>query len=92
MNGAEIPGPGLYRIWWDEGGSSLAAVGVTSDGKRWLAPINWVAPQSPADWSRVLRADRIEVGDGPDSPAGWVDHIRRARDLLSTVLKVEEGE
>lgn len=85
-----VPGQGLYRIWWDSGGSSLAAVGVTADGKRWLAPINWVAPESPADWSRVLRAEKITIGAESGSPVGWADHIRRARDLLSTVLRDEQ--
>lgn len=33
---------GLYRIYWKEGNSSLAAVGNTCEGNRWLAPINWV--------------------------------------------------
>ena len=36
--------PGLYRVFWKRGGSSLAAVGVTREGGRWLAPINWVEP------------------------------------------------
>mgnify|MGYP003658827111 CR=1 FL=1 len=38
--------PGIYRVDWKDGGNSLAAVGVTSDGHRWLAPANWVAPNT----------------------------------------------
>lgn len=56
--------PGLYRVWWTEGGSSLAAVGVNRSGGRWLAPLNWVAP--PEDftrWDTVLRLDPIDVPD-----------------------------
>lgn len=34
---------GLYRIYWDSGGSSLAAIGNTYSGDRWIAPINWTA-------------------------------------------------
>lgn len=36
--------PGLYRVFWTIGGSSLAAVGVDADGGRWIAPTNWVFP------------------------------------------------
>ncbi len=35
---------GLYNIYWKSGGVSLAAVGTSSDGTRWIAPTNWVAP------------------------------------------------
>lgn len=33
---------GLYRVYWADGGSSLAAIGSLYDGTRWLAPTNWV--------------------------------------------------
>jgi hypothetical protein len=36
--------PGLYVVLWKKKGQSLASVGVTSDGGRWLAPVNWVSP------------------------------------------------
>ncbi len=32
---------GLYRIYWKQGGYSLAAIGQLDDGNRWMAPINW---------------------------------------------------
>lgn len=32
---------GLYRIFWESGGTSVAAVGGLYDGTRWLAPTNW---------------------------------------------------
>lgn len=32
---------GLYKIYWKEGGSSLAAIGVTPKGNMWMAPTNW---------------------------------------------------
>lgn len=39
--------PGIYRIEWKaNGGHSIAAVGVTADGGRWIAPINWIAPST----------------------------------------------
>jgi hypothetical protein len=40
---------GLYRIFWKQscgGGMSLAAIGMTENGSRWIAPTNWVAPAS----------------------------------------------
>ena len=33
---------GLYYVWWDSGGCSLAALGSTKSGSRWLAPTNWI--------------------------------------------------
>ena len=36
--------PGLYKIYWRSGGSSLASIGVLRDGGRWVAPTNWVSP------------------------------------------------
>lgn len=35
--------PGLYRLHWNGGGSSLAAVGCLDNGVNWFAPTNWVA-------------------------------------------------
>lgn len=32
---------GLYEIFWESGGSSLASVGNMSNGDRWIAPTNW---------------------------------------------------
>jgi hypothetical protein len=39
---------GIYVIHWKKsqgGGSSLAAVGTQTDGKKWIAPINWTSPR-----------------------------------------------
>jgi len=38
---------GLYEIFWDSGGSSLAAIGNLHDGVRWIAPINWTGKDDP---------------------------------------------
>lgn len=46
---------GLYRIWWKEGGSSLAAIGICENGDKWIAPINWVLP---SDEQKVWKAVR----------------------------------
>ena len=38
--------PGIYIIHWKgtNSGASFAAVGVTANGERWLAPVNWLMP------------------------------------------------
>lgn len=33
---------GLYRVYWADGGSSIAAIGQDSNGDRWIAPTNWI--------------------------------------------------
>jgi hypothetical protein len=56
--------PGLYTVYWKSGGSSLAAVGVTQSGGRWLAPINWTSPTAPPEeppWSEVLRMEPVDI-------------------------------
>ncbi len=35
---------GVYRVWWEDGGSSVGCVGSTYDGTRWLACANWTTP------------------------------------------------
>lgn len=53
---------GIYRIHWKSGGESLAAVGVTREGGRWLAPINWVAPTTNSAWEgEVERFERLST-------------------------------
>lgn len=34
---------GLYEVTWLDGGKSVAAIGMDSQGKRWFAPTNWVS-------------------------------------------------
>lgn len=60
---------GLYRLFWVSGGSSLAAVGSTTRGDRWMAPTNWVdgvASGRDGDgrplWSHVRHAEKVKVG------------------------------
>ncbi len=56
--------PGLYRVFWKRDGSSFAAVGMTGDGGRWLAPINWIYPtRHQPDWALVDWLEAIEVSD-----------------------------
>lgn len=43
---------GIYVINWKKskgGGSSLAAVGTQTDGKKWIAPINWTSPKMESE-------------------------------------------
>lgn len=34
---------GIYEVYWKSGRSSLAAIGITHTGNRWLAPTNWTS-------------------------------------------------
>ena len=60
--GRELP-PGLYRLHWDDGGFSLAAVGILHDGTRWFAPVNWTSATASGvastRWDTVMRAEPI---------------------------------
>ena len=53
-------GHGIYRIYWKDGGSSLASVGSLSNGDRWFAPTNWITVPC-VDWRSVKRAERLLV-------------------------------
>lgn len=50
--------PGIYKIYWKNGGDSLASVGVDEKGDRWLAPTNWTRPGTADHWMEV---DRVET-------------------------------
>lgn len=62
---------GLYRVFWKQshgGGESIAAVGSTPSGTRWLAACNWVGFATDQDkidaaWEAVERLETIEVID-----------------------------
>ena len=71
---------GLYRVYWEdspEAPSSLAAVGSDADGRRWLAPTNWVTvgPQltQAQQWARVARVERIRPDDERARVLGLLD-------------------
>lgn len=56
---------GLYIVHWKDGGTSLAAVGMGPDGRRWLAPTHWQVPSSTAKaWHYVERLERIKTKQG----------------------------
>lgn len=44
---------GLYIISWNNcDGPSIASIGVTVDGGRWIAPDNWVLPATDKQWRK----------------------------------------
>lgn len=69
---ANLLEPGLYRLRWSAGGTSLAAVGVLANGDRWFAPTNWLNfglhgrfPDEAGDvgataWGVVASAEALE--------------------------------
>lgn len=54
--------PGIYRLWWANNVMSTAAVGVSSDGGRWMAPLDWKQPPWPTEkshWSGIVRTELL---------------------------------
>ena len=35
---------GIYRVYWQGGGRSVASIFFDAKGRHWIAPANWVAP------------------------------------------------
>ena len=60
--------PGVYRLHWTGGMSSVASVGQDSTGRTWYAPANWVTVPW-YDWSKVASVELIEPSFPPDTPA-----------------------
>ena len=52
---------GLHRVHWKSGGTSLAAVGQMSDGRKWFAPCNWVGPSENPEAGFWLEIDHTEL-------------------------------
>ena len=61
--------PGMYRIHWKGAPPSLAAVGVMTNGLRWMAPCEWSAAISggvvPGGWGGIWddveRVERLDL-------------------------------
>ena len=67
--------PGLYRIHWNSGGTSLAAVGILPNGDGWLAPCNWSAPtEDQSQWARVEQCESLD----PEACAVLTSRIAKA--------------
>ncbi len=62
---SQVCEPGVYRLYWKSGGSSVASVGRLSYGGMWFAPANWRASGAEqiasTDWELVEKAELIEV-------------------------------
>ncbi len=73
--------PGIYKIYWDTGGFSIAAVGINSkNGKNWLAPTNWCSFSSDDPlvdtWDPVTQVELITTQHSPD-PHGDYDRAMK---------------
>jgi hypothetical protein len=52
---------GIYKLYWKSGGYSIATVGMASDGRRWMAPVNWCGAPLDSDihWLDVESVDLV---------------------------------
>ena len=78
-------GNGLYSIFWKSGGVSLAAVGTSCNGDRWLAPTNWVTPDlfgSSKTWRLVKSVERVKYDLPEVMPEGSSLLGRRPKGVL----------
>lgn len=53
--------PGVYRIYWKEGGYSVGAIGQKMNGRCWFTPANWLGGEPCQEWRRVERVELIEL-------------------------------
>ena len=87
--------PGIYRIHWTEGGSSLAAIGMGMDGSRWLAPTNWVIPTEYVKWETVQSAESLAIPAPPvrsvDDAATWRNVCETQRELIEQLFDILHG-
>lgn len=69
--------PGIYRVEWEDGGSSVAAVYNDRHGRRWLAPTNWIGPGLLAGQLDAIKSLRpLERQGGISGAMYWGDAIR----------------
>ena len=58
---------GVYRLYWVEGGTSVACVGQTYSGNKWYAPSNWTTSDQGhltivgKDWDKIEKVELITV-------------------------------
>jgi len=60
--------PGVYRIFWRDGGSSVGVIGMTYSGLNWMACSNWTArdekhPKTTTDLADVERVELIATNE-----------------------------
>ena len=77
--------PGLYRLFWTDGGMSVAAVGRDSAGAPWFAATDWVFG-SWTDWSGVDRVELITTREQEEK------HKELERTRLSSQLNTNEPQ
>lgn len=53
--------PGLYKIYWKSGGSSLATIGLTVFGNYWFAPSNWTSGIPSMEWGLIKAVEPIKT-------------------------------
>ena len=82
-------GIGIYRFYWKTGGESIVAVGVTREGNRWIAPLNWVAPSDENCIEDGMVINYVQLldrkGKEPDN-FEKIDHLlNRSQDIILTL-------
>lgn len=55
---------GAYRIYWKDGGYSIAVIGNLQNGTKWYAPANW-SPKlesgvASTNWEYVIKVELIQ--------------------------------
>lgn len=89
---------GLYRVFWNNGSYSLAAIGLFYSGEKWIAPVNWsfddrVSPINGGRetignwgvWEDIKRVELIEAW----KPSNMEEAIPRLS-IKSHVIKMDE--
>lgn len=81
---------GVYRIWWKDGGESVASVGQDDAGELWYVPSNWLLNRNYStfcrvtgvgwDWDKVKCAKLLMNQKGDD---GAIAELRRELCLIS---------
>lgn len=52
---------GVYKIYWKSGGSSLASIGSSRNGDRWIAPCNWVIDSVSTNcWDKIKKVKLLK--------------------------------
>lgn len=86
--------PGLYRLHWKSGGSSLAAVGNTHNGTRWFAPVNWSTEVAgdvvSTEWRPVEYVDAIEIEPDLDARVAALEARVTHLEGLPVALRLRE--
>ena len=71
--------PGVYRVWWKSGGTSVASVYCDRVGNPWLAPANWVQPDgSVKTWMSIEKIELLAEPTSAAEPGGhwWCERCQ----------------